>query len=92
MPALVFRNADTAVYAGRVIHGAFPALAWRVEMGGKRIVFSGDTNGEGEGLTKLEWTRTYSSLTTPCRRELPEWKDVSICHLRSSERPPGMLT
>jgi ribonuclease BN (tRNA processing enzyme) len=53
MPALVLRNADMAVYAVRVIHGAFPALAWRVEMGGKRIVFSGDTNGDGEGLTKL---------------------------------------
>jgi ribonuclease BN (tRNA processing enzyme) len=53
MPALVFRNADMAVYAVRVIHGVFPALAWRVEMGGKRIVFSGDTNGDGEGLTKL---------------------------------------
>jgi ribonuclease BN (tRNA processing enzyme) len=53
MPALVFRNAGMAVYAVRVIHGAFPALAWRVEMGGKRIVFSGDTNGDGEGLTKL---------------------------------------
>ena len=53
MPVLVLRNADIAVYAVRVIHGAFPALAWRVEMGGKRIVFSGDTNGDGEGLTKL---------------------------------------
>lgn len=52
-PVLVFRNADMAVYAVRVIHGAFPALAWRVEIGGKRIVFSGDTNGEGEGLTEL---------------------------------------
>jgi ribonuclease BN (tRNA processing enzyme) len=35
------------------VHGAFPALAWRVEIGGKRIVFSGDTNGEGDGLTEL---------------------------------------
>jgi ribonuclease BN (tRNA processing enzyme) len=52
-PVLVFRNSDMAVYAVRVIHGAFPALAWRVEMGGKRIVFSGDTNGEGDGLTQL---------------------------------------
>jgi ribonuclease BN (tRNA processing enzyme) len=52
-PVLVFRNADMAVFAVRVVHGAFPALAWRVEMGGKRIVFSGDTNGEGEGLTQL---------------------------------------
>jgi ribonuclease BN (tRNA processing enzyme) len=52
-PVLVFRNAEMALYAVRVIHGAFPALAWRVEIGGKRIVFSGDTNGDGEGLTKL---------------------------------------
>jgi ribonuclease BN (tRNA processing enzyme) len=52
-PVLVFRNAVMAVYAVRVIHGAFPALAWRVEIGGKRIVFSGDTNGEGDGLTQL---------------------------------------
>jgi ribonuclease BN (tRNA processing enzyme) len=50
---LVFRNSSMSTYAVRVIHGAFPALAWRVEMGGKRIVFSGDTNGEGDGLTQL---------------------------------------
>jgi ribonuclease BN (tRNA processing enzyme) len=43
------------VYAVRVIHGAFPALAWRVEIGDKRIAFSGDTNGEGDGLTQLAW-------------------------------------
>jgi ribonuclease BN (tRNA processing enzyme) len=52
-PILVFHNFDMAVYAVRVIHGGFPALAWRVEMEGKRIVFSGDTNGEGDGLTQL---------------------------------------
>jgi ribonuclease BN (tRNA processing enzyme) len=52
-PVLVFRNATMAVYAVSVVHGAFPALAWRVEIGDKRIVFSGDTNGEGEGLTQL---------------------------------------
>jgi ribonuclease BN (tRNA processing enzyme) len=52
-PILVFHNSDVAVYAVRVIHGGFPALAWRVEMEGKRIVFSGDTNGEGDGLTQL---------------------------------------
>lgn len=52
-PVLVFRDADMAAYAVSVVHGAFPALAWRVEIGGKRIVFSGDTNGDGEGLTQL---------------------------------------
>ena len=52
-PMLVWRNGDMALWAVRVVHGAFPALAWRVEIGGKRMVFSGDTNGEGDGLTRL---------------------------------------
>jgi ribonuclease BN (tRNA processing enzyme) len=53
MPVFVFRNADMALYAVSVVHGQVPALAWRVEIDGKRIVFSGDTNGEGAGLTQL---------------------------------------
>lgn len=52
-PSLVFGNSAMRLYAVRVIHGGVPALAWRVEIGGKRIVFSGDTNGEGAGLTQL---------------------------------------
>lgn len=52
-PVLVFQDADIAVHAVSVVHGAFPALAWQVDTGGKRIVFSGDTNGEGQGLTEL---------------------------------------
>lgn len=50
-PLLVLRSGDMALYAVRVVHGQVPALAWRVEVGGKRIVFSGDTNGDGNGLT-----------------------------------------
>ena len=52
-PVEAFRSGDLAVYSVRVVHGAVPALAWRVEVGGKLIVFSGDTNGEGEGLPRL---------------------------------------
>jgi ribonuclease BN (tRNA processing enzyme) len=52
-PVDVFRSGDIAVSAVRVIHGAVPALAFRVEIAGKVIVFSGDTNGEGEGLVRL---------------------------------------
>ena len=52
-PVPVFRSGDLATSAVRVIHGGVPALAWRVEIGGKDIVFSGDTNGEGEGLVRL---------------------------------------
>lgn len=52
-PAAVFRSGGLAVSAVRVVHGPVPALAWRVEAGGRAIVFSGDTNGEGEGLMRL---------------------------------------
>ena len=52
-PAEVFRRGGIAAQAVRVVHGGVPALAWRVEIGGKVIVFSGDTNGEGAGLPQL---------------------------------------
>ncbi len=52
-PVTAFRSGDITTSAVRVIHGGVPALAWRVEIGGKSIVFSGDTNGEGEGLVRL---------------------------------------
>ncbi len=52
-PVVAFRSGDLAASAVRVIHGGVPALAWRVEVGGKSVVFSGDTNGEGEGLVRL---------------------------------------
>jgi ribonuclease BN (tRNA processing enzyme) len=52
-PQVVFRSGDMSASAVRVIHGGVPALAWRVEVRGKVIVFSGDTNGEGEGLVQL---------------------------------------
>ena len=52
-PIGVFHSGDLAVSSVRVIHGQVPALAWRIEVGSKRIVFSGDTNGEGGGLTQL---------------------------------------
>ena len=52
-PVAAFRSGDLAVYAVHVVHGQVPALAWRVEVGGKFIVFSGDTNGENPGLAQL---------------------------------------
>jgi ribonuclease BN (tRNA processing enzyme) len=52
-PAEVFRRGGVTARAVRVVHGGVPALAWRIEMGGKAIVFSGDTNGEGAGLRQL---------------------------------------
>jgi ribonuclease BN (tRNA processing enzyme) len=49
----VYHGTHLSAYAARVIHGFVPALAWRVEIGGKSIVFSGDTNGEGADLVRL---------------------------------------
>ena len=52
-PVVAYHSGDVSAAAVKVIHGAVPALAWRVEIGGKSIVFSGDTNGDGEGLPRL---------------------------------------
>jgi ribonuclease BN (tRNA processing enzyme) len=52
-PAVAFRSPDFITSSVRVIHGGVPALAWRVEIAGKRIVFSGDTNGNDPALPKL---------------------------------------
>jgi len=52
-PAVIFHTSDLIASAVRVIHGGVPALAWRIEAHGKVIVFSGDTNGEGDGLVRL---------------------------------------
>ena len=50
---VAFHGGDITALAVKVIHGGVPALAWRVEVGGKSVVFSGDTNGEGDGLVRL---------------------------------------
>ena len=52
-PGEIFHSGDLVLSAVRVVHGAVPALAWRVEIAGKVIAFSGDTDGKGEGLVRL---------------------------------------
>jgi len=49
----VFKTADIAAEAATVIHGGVPAIAWRVTLGGKSIVFSGDTNGNNGNLERI---------------------------------------
>lgn len=51
----VFANERLQVTAAAVTHGRVPALAYRVEAGGKTIAFafSGDASREGEGLVPL---------------------------------------
>ena len=49
-----------------VIHGSVPALAWRVELDGRAIVFSGDTNGDNGNLQKLardaDWFVAHNAI------------------------------
>ena len=52
LPALQLTTPDFTATSVRVIHGGFPSLAWRIDIAGKSLVFSGDTNGAG-GLTTL---------------------------------------
>lgn len=49
----VFHNDRLNVRAIAVTHGPLPAVAFRVETGGKTVVFSGDTNGDGANLPAL---------------------------------------
>jgi ribonuclease BN (tRNA processing enzyme) len=49
----VFANERLRVTATPVTHGQAPALAWRLEAGGRHVVFSGDTSDAGENLTIL---------------------------------------
>lgn len=41
------------VTAVPVVHGPIPALAWRVEIGGHSLVFSGDMNNQNDALAGL---------------------------------------
>ena len=48
-----FQNERVALAAISVHHGPLPALAWRVDINGKGITFSGDTSGRGDALNQL---------------------------------------
>jgi len=48
-----FRNDHFGLSAVAVPHGPLPALAWRAEVGGHAVVFTGDTSGRGDQLAEL---------------------------------------
>jgi len=52
-PRVVIENAVYRITAVPVHHGPIPALAWRVEVGGKTMVFSGDMNNNFNTLASL---------------------------------------
>jgi ribonuclease BN (tRNA processing enzyme) len=49
----VFNELGMKATATRVSHGNVPALAWRIDIRNKSIVFSGDTNGDDVNLYLL---------------------------------------
>jgi len=49
----VFSAGGVKAAASTVVHADVPALAWRVEIGGKRIAFSGDGDGRNGNLERL---------------------------------------
>jgi ribonuclease BN (tRNA processing enzyme) len=50
---VIANNQDYKISAVAVHHGPIPALAWRMTLAGKTIVFSGDMNGEYHTLETL---------------------------------------
>ncbi|MBQ3301386.1 MAG: MBL fold metallo-hydrolase [Eggerthellaceae bacterium] len=52
-PFEVFRDADLTVTAVSVPHGPVPALAYRVDVRGMHLVFSGDQNGSADSFWRL---------------------------------------
>jgi len=50
---VIHENGRLRIAAAAVAHGQVPALAWRIEAGGRSVVWSGDMNGRGEGLATL---------------------------------------
>jgi ribonuclease BN (tRNA processing enzyme) len=49
----VYAAGGISAAAAPVIHGGVPALAWRVDIDGTSIAFSGDTNGDNGNLQRL---------------------------------------
>jgi len=49
----ILANKNFKISAVAVHHGPIPALAWRVDIDGRSIVFSGDMNGDRHTLPKL---------------------------------------
>ena len=50
---MVMANSSYRIAAVSVHHGPIPALAWRVELGGVRLVFSGDMSNQNNVLSAL---------------------------------------
>jgi ribonuclease BN (tRNA processing enzyme) len=85
---MVYRESGVQTTATQVIHGDVPALAWRIDVGGKRIVFSGDTNGDpGDGSGNLERLAENADLFV-AHNAIPEGAEGPV---RFLHMPPSVI-
>lgn len=52
-PVVAYANTNLRALAVATAHGQLPALAWRIEAGGRSIVFAGDIGSVNDGLRRL---------------------------------------
>ena len=55
----IYTDDDMQIFAQQVIHGPIPAFAYIINICGKTIVYSGDTNGTGFENLKLDQTDLF---------------------------------
>lgn len=82
--AKVFSQNGLVISATPQIHGPVPALAWKVEIAGRSIVFSGDTSGEPASLQQL--ARKADLLVA--HNAIPEDAPAGV---RSLHMPPSVI-
>lgn len=84
----VYADGGIVATATAVTHGSAPALAWRVDIDGVRIVFSGDTNGsdpnDGGNLERL----AENADLFVAHNAVPEG---TIGPLRALHMPPSVI-
>jgi ribonuclease BN (tRNA processing enzyme) len=70
---------EISIFAMRVPHGIVPAVAFRVEVDGKSIVFSSDQNGSDEGFAKFAGDASVLIMHMP----IPENADAGARQLHA---------
>jgi len=80
----IFKQSGMLITATKVKHGSVPALAWRVDIGGKKIVFSGDMSGDNGNLQRL--AKTADILVA--HNAVPE---AAIGAARHLHMPPSVI-
>lgn len=82
--AVVYHQESLQLSAAEVVHGHVPALAWRVSLAGREVVFSGDTNGENGNLERL----AQGADLFVAHNAIPESEQGS---LRQLHMPPSVI-